>query len=225
MRWDVVVPVKLLTVAKSRLGAYGDGARQQLALAFAADVVLAARHCQRVRHVLVVTDDTLATATLAALGAQITPDPAAAGLNAALRHGAELIGTERLGRADRPGREGRRGVVTISSDLPAMGAADLDAVLARLPGQHRAFVADTDNRGTTLLAAPHGLALDPAFGPGSRQRHRDSGAVEVDGRPALRRDVDTPEDLAAACGLGVGPHTRAVLRTLGAAPVHLDGAR
>jgi 2-phospho-L-lactate guanylyltransferase len=158
------------------------------------------------------------------LGAQITPDLPGAGLNAALRHGAELIGAELIG-PDRLDREDRRGVVIISSDLPAMDAADLDAALAGLPPQQRAFVADTDNRGTTLLAAPRGLTLDPAFGPGSRQRHRDSGAVELTGRPALRRDVDTPEDLAAACGLGVGPHTCAVLRTLGAAPVHLDGAR
>ena len=40
--WGVVVPVKRLTRAKTRLGAYGSVLRAELALAFAADVVAAA---------------------------------------------------------------------------------------------------------------------------------------------------------------------------------------
>src|SRR3954454_20963656 len=51
-QWGVVVPVKRLDLAKSRLASYGDVHRQELALAFAADVVLAAA---TVARVLVVT--------------------------------------------------------------------------------------------------------------------------------------------------------------------------
>lgn len=197
--WGVVVPVKLLAVAKTRLGAYGDAARQELALAFAADVVTAALRCALVQHVLVVTDDPLAARTLAALGAGVAPDSPDDGLNPALAHGADLL---------RAGGDG--GVATLSSDLPSLRPEDLEAALrAVLPGR-RAFVTDADARGTTLLAAGPGVALAPAYGSDSRMRHLASGAVELPGTPALRRDVDTPGDLAEALALGVGPHTAAV---------------
>src|SRR4051794_17839172 len=66
--WGVVVPVKRLDIAKSRLAAYGDEQRRALALAFAADVVVAAA---LVASVLVVTDDPLAAELLASLGARV----------------------------------------------------------------------------------------------------------------------------------------------------------
>src|SRR3954451_14868062 len=56
-RWGIVVPVKRLTIAKTRLQSYGDAARQDLALAFALDVVTAGLQCDAVTAVLVVTDD------------------------------------------------------------------------------------------------------------------------------------------------------------------------
>lgn len=198
--WGVVVPVKRLAVAKSRLAAYGDAARRDLALAFAADVVTAALGCPLVQRVLVVTDDPLAAQVLERLGARVIGDAPDDGLNAALVHGADLL------RAERPDQ----GVATVSSDLPALTPADLAAVLVSVPRGARAFVSDADARGTTLLAAAAGAALEPAYGPGSRQAHLVSGALELAGTPALRRDVDTPDDLAAALALGVGPRTAAV---------------
>ncbi len=80
-----------------------------------------------------------------------------------------------------------------------------------MPGG-RAFVADAEGTGTTLLVAAPGVTLDPRFGGGSAARHAASGAAALDGEwPGLRRDVDTPADLAAALALGVGPATRAAL--------------
>lgn len=212
--WGVVVPVKLLAVAKSRLGAYGDTVREQLALAFAADVVTAALRCRRVGRVLVVTDDPLAARTLAALGAVIVGDDPDDGLNPALAHGADLLRAAVAGC----------GVATVSADLPALRAGDLDAALGAVAAGERAFVTDSEARGTTLLAAAPGLALAPAYGPDSRLRHLGSGAIELTGTPALRRDVDTPEDLAEALTLGVGPHTAAVVARFGWAAVHPHGA-
>jgi 2-phospho-L-lactate guanylyltransferase len=192
--WGVVVPVKRLSLAKSRLGAYGDERRQALALAFAADVVVAARE---VAQVLVVTDDEQAAALLRSLGARVVPDDPDAGLNPALEHGAELL------RLDRP----ELGVATVSADLPALRPADLAAVLALVLPGGRAFVSDSAGTGTTLLAAGPGAALSAAFGAGSRAEHLVSGAVELDAAAGLRRDVDTPEDLEAAVALGLGAHT------------------
>jgi 2-phospho-L-lactate guanylyltransferase len=199
--WGVVVPVKRLALAKSRLGSYGDERRQALALAFAADVVLAAA---MVARVLVVTDDPQAAAVLGALGAQVVPDDPDAGLNPALEHGAELL------RAADPDL----GVATLSADLPALRAPDLQAALRRVgPGQ-RGFVVDHSGSGTTLLAAGPGSALHPSYGPGSRTAHLASGAVELIAAESLRLDVDTPADLAAAVALGVGPHTAAAVQEL-----------
>jgi 2-phospho-L-lactate guanylyltransferase len=196
--WGVVIPVKRLSIAKSRLASYGDRTRQELALAFAADVVLAA---SEVTRVLVVTDDPDAASALGALGAEVVADDPDAGLNPALEHGADLI------RGDATGL----GVATLSADLPALRPEELAAALAQVGAGRRGFVADEDASGTTLLAAGPGAFLRPAFGPGSRLAHLTSGAIELDAGAGLRRDVDTPADLDAAALLGVGPHTRAVL--------------
>lgn len=199
--WGVVVPVKRLALAKSRLASYGDEARQDLALAFAADVVLAAA---LVATVLVVTDDERAASALSALGARVVPDDPDAGLNPALEHGVELL------RSSAPGLA----VATLSADLPALLAPDLAAVLARVPVEGRGFVADLAGTGTTLLAAAPGTALSPSYGPSSRAHHLASGAVELVAPESVRRDVDTPEDLEHAVELGVGPHTTAALQRL-----------
>lgn len=202
--WGVVVPVKRLAHAKTRLAVYGGALRQELALAFAADVVAAALRCEVVERVLVVSDDDRAARLLRDLGATVVADLPDAGLNPALRHGAGLL------RTDHP----ERGVATVSADLPSLRPADLAAVLREVPPGGRAFVADADGRGTTLLAAGPGADLAPAYGGGSRARHLASGAVEVPGPPALRRDVDTPEDLRRALVLGLGPRTAEVVARL-----------
>ncbi len=202
--WDLVVPLKPLRLAKSRLArAAGDGERPGLALAFAQDTVAAALACRAVRAVTVVTDDPLAAAELTALGARIVPDTPAAGLNAALTHGV------REARRGRPGAP----VAALNADLPALRPGELASVLDAAAAGGRAFLADAAGLGTTLLAAGPGLPLAPAFGGPSRARHRASGAREIPphGVDSVRHDVDTPEDLAAALALGVGPHTAALL--------------
>ena len=194
--WGIVVPVKRLDLAKTRLASYGEGPRRALALAFAADVVLAA---VQVAEVLVVTDDDEAAEALLALGARVVADDPNDGLNPALEHGAELL------------RAGNRllGVATLSADLPALRPLDLADALAQVAAGQRGFVPDHEGTGTTLLAAGPGVLLQAAFGPGSRAGHLASGARELLAAPGLRRDVDTPDDLAAALQLGVGPHTAA----------------
>ncbi|NUL03356.1 2-phospho-L-lactate guanylyltransferase [Streptomyces lunaelactis] len=198
--WSLVVPLKPLALAKSRLSAAADDVlRPHLALAFALDTVTAALACPAVRDVAVVTDDPGAAAELAALGARIVPDSPAAGLNAALTHGAQAV------RALRPAAA----VAALNADLPALRPVELTRVLAKAAIFPRAFLTDAAGIGTTLLSAASGVELRPAFGGRSRRRHLRSGAAEIllDAVDSVRQDVDTGDDLQAALALGVGPRT------------------
>ncbi len=205
-RVDLVVPVKRLAAAKSRLrgaaGAGGAAAHSRLALALTLDTVAAARASTRVRVVLVVTADRTVAAVLGALGVEVAGDPLV-GLNAAYDRGAAILRERDPGAA----------VGALQADLPALRPHELDAaVAAALAVGRRAYTADADGTGTTFLLAAAGSDLDPRFGGGSAARHAASGAVPLDGAwPSLRRDVDTPADLEVAQRLGIGAHTRAAL--------------
>ncbi|MEV5161468.1 2-phospho-L-lactate guanylyltransferase [Streptomyces sp. NPDC053728] len=211
--WSLVVPLKPLARAKSRLGrAVGGALRPRLALAFAQDTVSAALSCRAVGDVVVVTDDPVAGAALAALGARAVADTPAAGLNAALEHGARAALARRGGAA----------VAVLNADLPALRPDELARVLEFSSAFPRAFVSDAQGIGTTFLSSAPGVELRPAFGGASRARHLASGAVEValPGLDSVRRDVDTGDDLGAALALGVGRFTAGL-----AAPVAPAGDR
>jgi 2-phospho-L-lactate guanylyltransferase len=207
--WSLVIPVKVLAQAKSRLAGLARPPRAELALAMAADTVAAALAAGPVRDVIVVTDDEVVGAELRGLGAVVIADEPASGLNPALLHGASYAD------ARWPGR----GRAAMAGDLPALRPAELALALAAAgdaaggAAGTAAFVPDAAGTGTTLYAAGPGIPFSPAFGPGSRRRHRDGGAAELDlpGLPGLRQDVDTPGDLRLAAAIGVGPRTRAAL--------------
>jgi 2-phospho-L-lactate guanylyltransferase len=202
--WVVVVPVKGASGAKTRLGADFDADRRgELALAFARDTVAAALASAVVERVVVVTaspgfvepDEARLT---------ILPEGEAAGLNAAIDVGVAFA-------ASLPGSHG---VAVLLGDLPTLRTDELSSALAVAAGHPSAVVPDADGTGTTMLTAGPGVRLAPAFGVGSAAAHRAGGAVviELASTSTLRHDVDTPDALARAITLGVGPATAAVLR-------------
>ncbi|MFJ8538425.1 2-phospho-L-lactate guanylyltransferase [Streptomyces sp. NPDC093591] len=207
MQWTLVIPLKPLARAKSRLAdTADDGLRPGLALAFAQDTVAAALACPAVKDVAVVTNDALAGRELRALGAHIVPDEPGGGLNAALAHAAAKV------RSSRPDSA----VAALNADLPALRPLELARVLDSAAEFPRAFLPDAAAIGTTLLAAAPGQELIPAFGKDSRLSHRASGAVELPlaDVDSVRQDVDTGADLRAALTLGVGPRTAAAAARL-----------
>jgi 2-phospho-L-lactate guanylyltransferase len=218
LRWSLVIPVKLLAQAKSRLAGLAGTARPELALAMAADTIAAAAAAASVAAVLVVTDDPVVTDIATALGALVLPDRPAAGLNEALAYGA----------AHAHALWPERGRAGLAGDLPAARPDELTAALAAAARLGAAFVPDADGTGTVLYAAAPGADFRPQFGPGSRNQHLATGAAEIG--PAeivatagidataeqalmagLRRDVDTVDDLRRAAELGLGRRTRALL--------------
>lgn len=222
LSWSLVVPVKVLAQAKSRLTGLAGQFRSELALAMAADTVAAAAAARNVAAVLVVTDDSRVAATAAGLGAVVLPDLPAAGLNAAFAHGAARS------RASWP----ERGCGALAGDLPALKPGELELALAAVEIAGTGFVPDADGTGTTLYAAGPGASFRPQFGVASRDRHLAGGAAELGlgwppGEPSgplaglppgLRRDVDTVGDLREAAAIGLGPRTLAVLARSGGIP-------
>jgi 2-phospho-L-lactate guanylyltransferase len=235
--WTVIIPVKRLSAAKTRLrGAKGtgqsagvkqhddatDGARrgtdhELLVLAMALDTMAATLASPVVGRVVVVTADPAVAEEAALLGAEIISDVPDAGLNPALAYAAAQV--RRTGAGTDPG------VAALTADVPALRTSELTEALraADLVGSGRdgrsgtgvrAFVADAAGTGTVLLAAPAAAVLEPCFGPGSAAAHAASGAVALAGDwPSLRRDVDTPDDLAQALELGLGLRAAAALST------------
>jgi 2-phospho-L-lactate guanylyltransferase len=201
-RWAIVVPVKLLRVAKSRLVA-ADDVRRDLALAMALDTARAARDCAVVSEVVAVSDDERAAAALRELGVHVVPDVPDAGLNPALVHGARCAAL----------RDPAALVAAMSADLPALRPVDLAAVLMLATGAASAVVGDAAGDGTTLLTARSAETLHPRFGEHSRRSHVAAGADDLTAAaaPSLRQDVDTLTDLAVAAQLGCGTATTEVL--------------
>lgn len=218
MSWTVILPVKTLGTAKSRLrGALPGVDHEALVLAMAMDTVAAALASTVVGRVVVVTTDHAVGESARALGADVIHDLPDAGLNPALAYAATLV-RPKGATASLPG------VAALPADLPALRTEDLTAALRAAEGLAwsaapavfgpepvRCFVPDAAGTGTVLLAAPPGARLEPCFGVGSAAAHVSSGAVELTGDwPGLRRDVDTAADLAEAVVLGVGARTGAV---------------
>ena len=226
--WTVLLPVKVLAQAKSRLAALAGERRLELALALASDTVSAVVACPEVARVIVVTSDPVAGPRLSSLGARIIPEarlaraddrrrraaepgrqPAPAQRGAAARRGGggAALARNRARGADRgparaaPGRAGRGAARGGGDGGPGRGGVRA--------GRGRRGHDDVRGR------RPAG-EFRPMYGGASRARHAAGGAIELalDGIAGLRQDVDTPDDLRAAVALGVGPRTAEVAAEL-----------
>jgi 2-phospho-L-lactate guanylyltransferase len=207
--WTIVVPVKQLSAAKSRMTSAGLSDVGALALAFFQDTLAATTGFAAAPGVIVATSDARVAQWAHGLGCRVFDDSSQTGINAAARAAAASI-------------EGNLAVLV--SDLPCATPAALATWLDSAAQYATAFVADAAGTGTTMWTRRAGQPIDTRFGERSRAAHRAAGAVDLaaqrDGnlpdedaadRARLRRDVDTPEDLADALRIGVGPHTAAAV--------------
>ena len=152
LTWSVVIPVKVLALAKSRLAGLDTADRRALALAMAVDTVAAAVASPLVGAVVVVTDDRAVTSEVAPLGAVTVADTPGAGLNRALITGAEHAA------ARWPGY----GLAALLADLPALTAAELTAALAAASAVTQAYMADAAGTGTTCTQPVRRSPFPPA---------------------------------------------------------------
>jgi 2-phospho-L-lactate/phosphoenolpyruvate guanylyltransferase len=197
----LIVAVKHLGLAKTRLAsAFAPDTREQVVLAMLVDTIIAASAVVAVRAITVVTPDGVAADAVRELGARVLVDPTPAGHPDSLNNA--------LSVAEAAIRDETPNVGVLQGDLPALQPRELAEAIALARRNQRSFVGDRHGTGTAALFA-FGVPLQPDFGVDSARRHRDSGAVELTGRwPGLRCDIDTPDDLSEALGLGVGAATK-----------------
>jgi 2-phospho-L-lactate/phosphoenolpyruvate guanylyltransferase len=200
VRWTVLVPVRALPGAKSRLAAtlpitMPGALHADVVAAIRADTLASVHAVAAVSRVVTVADRP---------GDGVSLVQSSPGLNGALRDAAAFAAA----------RWPDDGVAALVGDLPALQPADLGAALAAAAQYAAAFVPDRSGTGTTLLTAAPGTPLAPRFGAGSAVRHA-AVAVRLAAGPGLRHDVDTAADLADAARLELGPHTAAVLHAVG----------
>ncbi len=218
-RTIAVLPIKRFGSAKQRLdNGLSDGTRRALAEAMVTDVLIALRRAKYVDEVLVVSGETMAVALAAGYdAAAVIDDPDDIGHSAAARRGVQAA-MER----------GATRVLLVPGDCPALDPVELDELLEDAEGVTApdvVVVPDRHGDGTNALLLTPPDAIQPAFGPGSRERHerlaQEAGAsCSAIAVPTLGLDVDTVDDLAALRTAledvrGGASHTRGLLARFG----------
>lgn len=206
MRTAVVLPVKRFALAKQRLGAtVTDPLRLSLVAAMVSDVLASLRAVEALELMIVVTDEPGVRAEARELGALVLADSGAASQSAAAALGLARARVEGMQRA-----------LLVPGDCPSLEPAEIQRLLAlpegapagagRLRGGAGArevvIIPDRHGSGTNGLLLQPPDVIEPAFGPGSCERHRAlaraSGARCRIERPAsLLLDIDTGADLRA----------------------------
>jgi 2-phospho-L-lactate guanylyltransferase len=183
----ILVPVKPLAQAKSRLGTLLSAAeRVDVMREWLAWVLGAAR---AVAPVAVVTADASVAAWARAAGADVIDEAEVLGLNAAAQLG-----------ADQARRNGEATVMVLAADLPDVTAEALWAMAWRARPDAVTIAPSRDGGTNALILGPR-LDFQFAYGPGSFLRHRREAErlgleVVVHESPALNVDIDWPADLA-----------------------------
>ena len=213
-RTFAILPVKRFGSAKVRLGdELSGGTRRALTEAMVTDVLMALRRTDAVHEVLIVTSEPAAEAIGRGYGANVVHDDAEAGQSAAAQ-----IGIAHALEA------GATRVLLVPGDCPALDPAELAALLERPLERGLTIVPDRHGSGTNALVLTPPDVIEPAFGPGSRERHEAAAVAaavpyRVADVPTLALDVDTADDLVAlrqalAQRRGGAAHTRGMLSRL-----------
>ncbi len=201
-----VLPVKRLTLAKSRLsGVLRPTERRRLARAMLLDVLEAVHAEGTISTVLVVTADPEVARLAKGQGARVLVDATETGINDAVAQAKSLLVAE-----------GRDGVVILPADVPLANADELRAVLAAMATASIVLVPASGDGGTNLIAATPPSLVDPCFGVDSFAKH--VAAARARGiEPKIMRldgighDVDNPSDLLIHLGRSAPTRTRALL--------------
>ena len=189
-RLAIIVPMKPLSEAKSRLSATLDAPSRAALCLLMLRRVLRATHGHPLIHARYVVGGDDQVRRLAEEESASWVADAMGTLNAAVRLGAHTAW-------DR----GADAVLVLPGDLALVAPEDVAALINASWGLRRAAIsAAARDGGTNALLTPRGMLVGPHFGPGSFQRHlaamrAANVPVEVVDRPGLAFDLDTDVDL------------------------------
>lgn len=185
-----LLPVKALGRAKARLAPdFDESQRREIAAALLEDALGLCASVDLLEW-WVVSDDEEVLARASEAGLKTVPDPGG-GLNAAVAAGMEEAVAAGAGS-----------LTVIPCDVPLAYRGDLVDLLDTGATSDVVLVPSGDDGGTNaMFLAPPDL-IEPAFGPGSLQRHialaeRKRYRCAILSLPRLALDVDTPADVDA----------------------------
>ena len=212
MRATAIVPVKRFSSAKQRLAkALSPQARQELCREMLGDVLEAIGESSEVDRILVVTREW-------DLPVVQVPWEGVSDKRRTTHSKAATLGVKRALA------EGAECVAMLPGDCPLLDPAELNGALRRAKPGRVAVVPDRHGSGTNALIMSPPDAIEPAFGPGSRERHEKLARgfghdVAIERLYSLSVDVDTYEDLAVLRQAldrnpGLAPRTAAKLTEL-----------
>jgi 2-phospho-L-lactate guanylyltransferase len=200
-----VLPVKAFEDAKQRLAPLLSPAqRRALAEIMLGEVLDALAAARGLAGILVVTCDPRAAEMAARTGARVTAEGARAGHTGAVAAGLRLLA-----------REGCGGMLAVPGDIPAVTAAEIEAVLAaHRPGPAFTIAPARDDLGSNAVLCSPPDAVPLRFGDNSFLPHLDAARAAgieptiVRQVPGIATDIDSPADLAAFLRLPQAVRTR-----------------
>jgi len=186
----VVVPVKRLADAKSRLAnELDEAARNALVVAMLEDLLTALREVYDGPVMLVSPGDEYVEVA-SPFGVTWERD-SGAGYNEAMAHAARTPAVQAAGA-----------MLILPADLPGAGSGDIERCIEAL-ADSQVVVASAVDGGTAALGLRPADVIAPAFGPQSAERHREAAVtagvtLAVIDAPSLAYDIDTLGMLSAA---------------------------
>ena len=210
-----VLPVKELDGAKQRLSPFlAPPLRRALMQVMIGEVLEALTAARGLAGVMLATLDPWAAAEAARRGARVVTEGARDGHTGSVTAAARILA-----------REGQGGMLTMPGDIPAVTAAEIEAVLAaHAPAPAFTIAPAHDALGSNAVLMSPPLAVPLRFGEDSYVPHlaaaRAAGiAPTIVQLPGIGMDIDHPADLAAFARLpqARGTRTLAFLRENGLA--------
>jgi 2-phospho-L-lactate guanylyltransferase len=210
-----VIPVKEFEGAKHRLSPLLTPERRRLlAETMLADVLDAVAGAKRLAGVMLITLEPKAKAMAERLGARVETEGAREGHTGAVVAGRRILA-----------REGKGGFITMPGDIPAVRAAEVDAVLAaHKPAPSFTISPAHDDLGSNAVVCSPPESVPLRFGENSYFPHLEAARAQgieptILRQPGIAMDIDHPVDLELFLRLpqSHGTRTRALLETLGVA--------
>jgi 2-phospho-L-lactate guanylyltransferase len=208
-----VIPVKEFEGAKHRLSPLlTPEQRRMLAQTMLTDVLDAVAGATRLAGIMLITLEPIAKAMAERIGARVETEGAREGHTGAVVGGLRILA-----------REGKGGFMTMPGDIPAVRAAEIDAMLAaHKPGPSFTISPAHDDLGSNAVICSPPDSVPLRFGENSYFPHLDAARAQgieptILRQPGIAMDIDHPVDLEMFLRLpqSQGTRTRTLLGQFG----------